>query len=153
MRTEKSDYLYLLFGIFCGFLLGSSVGQETGVWVRRFLSAGAVIFVALLWRWTESRAHTHHLEQWEELRIRGKWFFIISQYVLVRGIVLLVILAGPAAFELRFSNPIMVVAALSGALLVLMLMYLGHQEWNECEREFAIQSLRKAAEFIASKQN
>jgi hypothetical protein len=153
MKTERFGFLFLLFGIFCGFLLGSALAPETGVWVRRGLSAGAIFFVALFWRRIESRSHALHVEQWENLRNMGKWNFILSRYVLIRGIVLFVIFVGPAVSELSFSVPFIVVLALGGTLLVPLLLYLGHQEWNDCEREMEIRSLRKTAEFISSKQN
>jgi hypothetical protein len=153
MKTGKFEYLYLLFGILFGFLLGSSLDHETGVWVRRGLSAGAILFVAFFWRRTESRAHQSHLEQWDDLRVRGKWYFILSRYLLVRGIVLMVMFAGPYVSVLRFSVTVTFVLAFCGALLVPMLLYLGHQEWNDCARESEIQTLRKTAEFISSKQN
>jgi hypothetical protein len=153
MKAERFEYLYLLFGILCGFLLGSSLDQETNVWVRRLLFTGAIFFVALLWRRMESRAHKHHLEQWEGLRIRGRWYFILSRYMLVRGIVLLVIFVGPALSWLKFSIALMATLAFVGILLVPLLLYLGHQEWNDCVRENEIRSLRQTAEFISSKQN
>jgi hypothetical protein len=153
MKTERFKYLHLLFGILFGFLLGSSLEHETGVWVRRALSAGAILFVALFWRRTESGAHTYHLEKWDELRVRGKWYFIASRYVLVRGMVLIVIFVGPWVTDLRFSGTVTFVLAFCGALLAPLLLYLGHQEWNDCARESEIQTLRKTAEFISSKQN
>jgi len=153
MKTGRSEYLSLLFGLYCGFLLGSSLGQEAGVWIRRAVYSVGVLFIAFFWRRIESRVHAEHLDQWEELRARGKRYFVISRYVVVRGFVLLVIFAGPAIFELRFSNPLLFVTAVTGAILVPMFVYLGHQEWQECEREFEIRTIKNAAEYIALKQN
>ena len=125
MKTERFEYLYLLFGFYCGFLLGSSLGQEAGVWVRRAVSSAGILFIAFLWRRTESRAHRQHLDQWEDLRVRGKWYFVVTRYVVFRGFVLLVIFAGPALFELRFSNPLLVCHRDRGAILVPMFVYIG----------------------------
>ena len=111
-----------------------------------------ILFVAFFWRRIEAKAHRRHLDQWDDLRVRGKWFFVLSRYVLRRGSVLLVIFAGPAAFETTLSATI-VFNLLFAALVVPLLAYLGNQEWNDCEREKEIQSLRSAAEFISSKQN
>ncbi|HTY57356.1 MAG TPA: hypothetical protein VMF59_01005, partial [Bacteroidota bacterium] len=112
-----------------------------------------ILFIAFFWRRIESRAHRERLDQWEDLRLRGKWYFVISRYVVVRGFVLLVIFAGPAIFELKFSDPLIFVTAVTGAVLVPMFIYLGHQEWQECEREFEIRAIKNAAEFISLKQN
>lgn len=153
MKTERFEYLYLLFGLYCGFLLGSSLGQEVGVWFRRAVYSIGILFIAFFWRRIESRAHRENLERWEELRSRGKWYFVISRYVVVRGFILLVIFAGPALFELKFSNPLLFVTAVAGAILVPMFVYLGRQEWLECEREFEIRAIKNAAEYISLKQN
>ena len=153
MKTGRFDYLYLMFGILCGFLLGTSLDRETGMWVGRVLSVGTLSFLALRGRRIEARAHTDHLEHWEELRTRGKWYFVLSRYVLFRGIVLLVMFVGLPVSGLTSSVNVTGIVALVGTLLVPMLLYIGHQEWNDCEREIEIRSLRQTAEFISSKQN
>jgi hypothetical protein len=153
MKTERFEYLYLLFGLYCGFLLGSSLGVEAGVWFRRAVYSIGILFIGFFWRRIESRAHREHLDQWEELRARGKWFFVISRYVVVRGFVLLVIFGGPAVFEMRFSGTLLAVTAVTGAILVPMFVYLGQQEWHECQREFEIRAIKNAAEYISLKQN
>jgi hypothetical protein len=149
MKSEKFNYLYFLFGVLCGFLLGSSLEPQTGVWVRRVLAGIALCLVALFWRRTEAKSHRYHLEQWEELRLRGRWFFVITRYLLLRGIVLIVIFGGSAIFETWYAAPLLFLVA----ILVPLLLYLGVQEWNDCEKEFEIQSLRQTAEFISLKQN
>ncbi len=153
MKSERFEYLYLLFGVLCGFLLASALGPETGVWIRRALSGAGVLFVAFFWRRIEAKAHRRYLEHWEEFRARGKWFFACTRYVLLRGAVLFVILGSPTAIELKFSGSLIFVNVLLGVVLVPLLLYLGIQEWNDCEREFEIRTIRNAAEFISLKQN
>ena len=60
---------------------------------------------------------------------------------------------GPWATDIRLSVTVNFVLAFCGALFVPMLLYLGHQEWDDCLRDTEFQTLRKTAEFISSKQN
>ncbi|HUI09332.1 MAG TPA: hypothetical protein VL221_03335 [Bacteroidota bacterium] len=153
MRSERFELLYLLFGILCGFLLGSAIDPETGVWIRRVLGAAGILIVGFFWRRVEARAHRSHIEQWDEIVERGKWRFVLTNYVLLRGFVLLVILGGPTAMEAKFYTTTIAVDAIAGVVVIPLLMYLGLIEWNECRREVEIRALRDAAEFITSKQN
>lgn len=153
MRSERFDYLYLLFGMLCGFLLGSTLEQEWAVITRRMLFAGAILFIAFFWRRIESKAHNRHLEQWDEIEARGKWRFIVTRYVLARGAVFVVLLIGPALTTLQFSAPAISILTFAGSLLIAILLFLGHEEWKDCEVEMEILALRQTGEFIASKQN
>jgi hypothetical protein len=153
MKIERFDYLYMLFGVLCGFLLGSSVGQESAGVVRRMLFASAIFFVAFYWRKIESKAHSQHLQQWDELEERGKWRFIVTRYLLARGAVLSVLLYGPALSTIRFSGVVLAILAFSGSLLIAILLWLGHEEWNDCDQEMQILALRQTGEFITSTQN
>lgn len=153
MKTERFDYLYLLFGIYCGFLLGSFIDGEAAAWVGRILSTAAILFVASRMKWIEAKSHRRHIEQWQDLKAGGKWHFVFVRYVLIREVVILIIFVGPLESTLKLSLTFLGTAAFVGAVLAPVLVYLGHQEWNDCERESEIQTLRIAADFISSKQN
>jgi len=153
MKSERFEIFYLLFGLLCGFLLGSSIDPDTGVWIRRALGAAGIFVVGAFWRRIEARAHRSHIERWEEIAARGKWRFVLTYYVLVRGFALLVILGAPWAFEARFSPVTLMVDGVAAVLVVPLLVYLGTVEWNDCRRQDEIRALRDAAEFITSKQN
>jgi len=153
MKTERFEIFYLLFGVLCGFLLGSSLDPDAGVWVRRTLGACGIFVVGFFWRRIEARAHRSHIEHWDEIAPRGKWRFVLTNYVLFRGFILLVVLGGPWASVTRFSTATLLVDAAAALLVIPLLMYLGLIEWNECRRDVEIRALRDAAEFITSKQN
>jgi hypothetical protein len=153
MKTERFGYLYMLFGLLCGFLLGSSLDQHSTMLFRRILSALAILFVAIFWGLIDAKAHTHHLEQWDTLRVSGKRYFILTRYVLLRGTILSTILIGPAITALKFSSSVIVILTLSGLPLIGILLYFGHQEWNECEQEIQIRDLKRTAELILSRKN
>ena len=153
MKTDRFEIFYLFFGLLCGFLLGSSIDPDAGVWIRRTLGAAGIFIVGFFWRRVEARAHRSHVERWDEIAPRGKWWFVLKNYVLLRGCVLLVILGAPAGFETRFSTVTLAVDAIAAVLVIPLLVYLGVVEWNECRRHIEILALRDAAEFITSKQN
>ncbi len=153
MKPERFDYIYLLFGMLCGFLIGTSVGQESAIIARRMLFAAAIMFVALFWRRIESKAHKQHLLEWDDIEERGKWQFILVRYVLVRGIVFVVLLIGPALSTLKFTINTISILVFAGSLLISILLYLGHEEWSDCVQEMEILALRQTGEFIASNKN
>lgn len=153
MKTERFDYIYLLFGIFCGFLLGSSLDQESSVVIKKVVIAFAIIFVAIFYGKLEAKSHRHHLNTWEKIRSGRKWSFILTRYILLRGIILSVILIGPAISALRLSAVILWILIFCLIPLFGYMMYKGHEEWNECEQAIHIASLRQVADSITSKNN
>ena len=153
MKPERFDYIYLLFGMLCGFLIGTTLGQEWAIIVRRMLFVGAIMFIAFFWRRIESKAHNQHLAEWDEIEARGKWRFILMRYVVLRGIVLVVILIGPALSTLRFSITAVSILVFATSLLIAILLFLGHEEWYDCDQEMRILALRQTGEFIASNKN
>jgi len=146
MSNTRFPYFYFLFGALCGFLLGSSLKKESSVIVGKVLFAVAVLLIAFFWRRVEATAHTRHVEAWYLLRPRGKWYFIITRYLLLRGSVLLVVLIGPIYLTLGLSTFHFDYLVLVLMLFIFITLYLGHEEWSNCEREYEILVIRQAAE-------
>jgi hypothetical protein len=153
MKIERFNYLYFFPGVFFGFLIGSSVDQETSVVVKKYILALAIICIAFFWRRFESKAHRHHLATWEHIQQLGKWYFIITRYLLLRGIILSAILIGPAISTLQFSAVILKVLTLSLIPLVGLMLYYGLEEWNDCEQEAQILKLKQVSEMISATNN
>lgn len=146
MTTRISVLLYLFFGLLCGFLIGTSLDEEISVIVGRIIFTIAIFLLVILWQPIETSAHKRHLELWRTLRQRGKWLFILSRYVLLRGTVLAVIVLAPFLRELIFNTTVSIILLLSLALLIPTLSFLGYEEWKRCEQEFHVLALRQAAE-------
>ena len=146
MTTRASVFFYFFFGLLCGFLLGTSLDKEISVTFGRLIFALAIVLLAIFWRRIETNAHKRHLELWHTLRQRGKWFFILTRYVLLRGSVLVVILIAPFLAALRFTTLVSIILLLTLVPLMLMLSFLGHEVWTICEQEFEVLALRQAAE-------
>lgn len=133
--------------------MGSSVYQETSVAVRKYILALGIIFIAFFWRRFKSKAHRHHLTIWEHIRQQGKWYFIITRYLLLRGIILSVILIGPAISSLQFSAVILKIIIVSLIPLFGIIFYYGFEEWNDCEQEVQIIKLKQVSEVISTTNN
>jgi len=153
MKTRVVNGLYILFGILCGLVAGSILDRGTDLFLTKALSVGALMFIGLRGRWIESRMHQKYVENWGEVRTRGKWWFVLARYAFPRWVVLLVIVVGLQWKFTAASMDILETLEFTGALLVPVLLYMGHLEWHESEREHEIRTIRDAAEYISLKQN
>ena len=153
MKRERFDYFYLLFGAFCGLLIGTSLDAAWVLLLRRMLFALVILFIAIFWRRFEEKSHAYHIERWDALRARGKWNFVFTHYVVARGIVLIVFLLGPAVSSLHFIPQVIGILSLCGLLVVGTLIYFGVQEWEDCSQEMQVRLLRNTAEFISANLN
>jgi len=151
MKNKVSILLYIFFGFFSGFLLGASLDRELSMMLGRVLYACGILIVGLFWRTIDVRSHHHHLEIWLELRRRGKWYFIVTRYILLRGGLLLALFGAPLFFNVPFAGPIDRMLELMIIVLMVMMLLLGHLEWRFCEQDSTILAFKRAAE--AAKQN
>jgi hypothetical protein len=94
--------------------------------------------------------HAQNVEFWERHHVRGQWYFVITQYCLLRGSLVLFILIAPVytisgvtITDLRYTSMIVV-------LLSIVTIWTGCIEWSSCEREFTARSIRDAAEQVRS---
>ena len=144
--SRSVSLLYFFSGLLVGLLIGVSLDKEWTSVVSRFISAGAIIIIAFFWQRIESATQKRYLESWPHHRSRGKWRFILTHYVLIRGTILFMLFAGPMlpSIKLMMSTGIIILA--SAALLALLLMYLGHEAWTKCEQDYEVQMFRQAAE-------
>ncbi len=144
--SRPLSLLYFFFGLLCGLLVGVSLDKRWSDVVAKIISAGAIILMTFFWRRIESFAHKRYLETWATRRSRGKWFFVLTDYVLIRGTILFVAAAGPMLPTLTFTTYTVSIILASVVVLALLLTYLGHEAWTACEQDYAVQVLRQAAE-------
>ncbi len=144
--SKPLSTFYFLSGLLVGLLIGVSLDKQWSYLVSRFISSGAIILLALFWQRIESFAHDHYLETWQAHKARGKWRFIFTHYVFVRGIILLVVTAGPMLPSLTLTTNTAAIILASIVSLVLLLVYLGHEAWIRCEQDYEILQLRQAAQ-------
>ncbi len=137
---------YFLAGLLVGLLIGLSINRGWSDIATKFISAGLIIVFAFFWRQIESFAHRRYMETWSVRRTLGKWCFITTQYVLLRGTVLLLAVAAPMLPSLIVTTFTLMIILACVITLALLLMYLGHESWTECEQEYAVQLLRQTAE-------
>jgi uncharacterized membrane protein YoaK (UPF0700 family) len=153
MKIERFNYLYFFLGVFFGFLIGSSVDPETSVVVKKYIFAIAIICIAFFWRRLESNAQRHNLATREHIQQQGKWYFIITRYLLLRGIILSAILIGPVISTLLLSTVILKILTVSLVPLIGLMFYYGVEEWNDCEQEVQIIKLKQVSEVISTTNN
>jgi Mn2+/Fe2+ NRAMP family transporter len=146
MMNKSTAFFYFLFGLLWGFFLGASLEEAASVTVGKVIFAVVVLVLAFFSRRLESLAHKQHMQKWNDLRNRGKWHFILTRYVLLRGSILVVLLVGPLLPALKYSALIFTVLLLAFVLLAVILSYVGHEEWMMCEEDYQVQVLRQAAE-------
>ena len=146
MKSRVVRYAYYFFGLVCGYFLGTSLGKEGSRLTSKLVPALAIFFIAFFWRRIEAAARRDYLDAWERLRVHGKWYFVITRYVLLRGFVLSVVLLGPFYASMEFSKTTLVVLASTAAILALMLGFLGLEEWTRCSQDFEVLVFKHAAE-------
>ena len=144
--SKPLSLLYFFSGLLCGVLVGASLGERWSGVFTKFISAGAIIVIAFFWHRIESVVHKRYLETWSIRRSRGKWHFILTEYVLIRGIILLVLTAGPMLPTLIITELTASILLATIVVLALLLIYLGYEAWTQCEQDYDIQVLRQAAE-------
>jgi len=144
--SRSLSFLYFFFGLLCGLLFGVSLDKRWSDVVTKIISAGVITLMAFFWWRIESFAHKRYLETWTTRRSRGKWLFVFTEYVLIRGAVFFVAVAGPMLPTLTLTTYTVSILLGSVAALILLLTYLGHESWTACEQDYAVQVLRQAAE-------
>lgn len=144
--SKSLSLLYFFAGLLCGILVGGSLDRRWSGVFTTFISAGAIILIALFWQRIESVTYKRYLETWSIRRSRGKWPFILTEYVLIRGIILFLVTAGPMLPTLILTKYTASILLASIVVLALLLVYLGYEAWTRCDQDYDIQVLRQAAE-------
>jgi|GEM_PF-2329070 len=146
----KRSTIWTVFfcGSVFGFVLCFVMQQQSPITFAWLVPA--MVFCVAIWFliWAEEWTHAERLARWEIIRRRGKWFFIVSRYVLLRGLVLIIVYAAPAYF-----SPGLHAVALVSLLVLIVTLILGHQEWTDCENQYRIDTLRKSAVILKAIQN
>lgn len=137
---------YVLIGFIAGFGFGVITERLSALTFERLAFFFGIVVLIALWQWFEHASHRRNLEKWEKIRLRGKWYFIATRYLLTRAIIVLVLMLVPLWSVLKFSGYSLLALALSYLIGILSLTFLGYQEWSTCEQEFEILLLRKTAE-------
>ena len=155
MTTKPKFFyvFYLLAGLLVGIFVGASIGRQWVTVVSRLISSCVILATALFWRRVESYAHKRYLETWSIRRIRGKWAFIVTHYIFLRGGLLFAAFVGPMFLQSPITKETLMIISVSLLVLTGSMVYLGHASWTECERDYEIKMLRGAAERMRTVSN
>lgn len=146
MKERVFPILYIFIGLYCGFLLGAFLDPDLSAAVAKGLYATAILILVLFWRRIDQRMHQRHVQNWVELRRKGRWYFIVTRYVLLRGGILLAIFGGPLLLKIRFVGAVIPFLAFSVVVLIVLMTLLGLVEWRYCEQDCEILALKRAAQ-------
>ena len=113
----------------------------------------AIICLALFGKQLDSALLGLDIQNWSSLRSRGKWYFVATRYVLLRGFVLFMVFVLPSFAGVTFSNTILLATSVGYLVLAIVLAYFGLEQWRASEQEYAIRLLRNASEHVRLAQH
>jgi hypothetical protein len=153
MRINSLSTFYLFFGLVCGLFLGTSLGSETSALVSKAVFFLSIAVIAVFGKRIDAALHNSDLEAWHLLRLRNKWYFVLTRYILLRGTSLFILFVFPLVSNVRFSEAIVLALASTIILIIGILTFFGLGEWRNCEQEYAIRLLKSAGEQARIAQN
>lgn len=141
-------YVCFAVGLVYGFGLGVLLEQTSTVNATSFsFLLGTLILIPAL-GWIETRNHERRVANWEQIREKGKLIFILTRFVILRGAIIGTILV----LFLRSKAPLSSIFEITVPLVALGFAFVGYQEWQNCELEYGILSLKSAAERIETRR-
>ena len=142
---KSLSVFYFFAGLLVGLLIGLSVSRELSAAAAKIVSSGIIILISLFWRRIESLTRERYLETWSFRRAQGKWKFILTHYVLIRGTFIYLAISAPMIPALVLTIVNLVIILSTVVLLALLMVYLGHEVWTQCEQDYTVKVLREAA--------
>jgi hypothetical protein len=153
MKIRSLSPFYLFFGLACGVLLGTFLGHEASVTISKIVFFLSIIVIAIFGKQIDAALHNFDLQDWHILRNRSKWYFVLTRFILLRGIVLFTLFALPMVSGVTFSTTVFIALAISFIVIVAIVTYFGLDEWKNCEQDYTIRLLKNAGEQARIVQN
>ena len=139
-------YIYLLMGFLVGFMVGAAPEHATGFPLHKLGYDLVAVAVILLYMWFERTSHNRHLSRWQSHRTRGRFYFVLSHYIVARTIPILSILILLINPRLRLTIESIYMLIITACLALAAFVLLGYQEWATCEADFSVQAMKDAAQ-------
>jgi len=137
---------YVLIGFIAGLAFGVGTGVDSTVTLQRFAYFVGALIVIGIWQWFENTSHNRHLAKWEKYVRRGKWNFIVTRYLVPRGIMVLLFIFLPFIGKVNLTTDSLLVLCVTAIIGLSAMAFLGYQEWSNCQQDFEIQSLKQATQ-------
>jgi SNF family Na+-dependent transporter len=96
MTNRPPAYVIFLFGLLCGLLIGVALDKTWSEAVTKFVYSSAIVILASFGQHLESAAQRRYLAEWSTMRARGKWYFIATRYIVLRGLLALLLIGAPS---------------------------------------------------------
>jgi hypothetical protein len=129
----KISYTNFAVGLLYGFGLGVLLDQASLVNMTTFSLLIAFLIIVPAVGWLESHNHRRRVQNWPRIQQQGKFMFVLSRYLLLRG----GILAAVLMYALRDRISSTSIYEITVPILMLAVGIVGVQEWTNCERAFA----------------
>jgi hypothetical protein len=129
----KTAYTNFALGLLYGFGLGVLLDQASLVNLTSFSLLIAFLVLVPALGWLESYNHRRRVENWPRIQAQGKFRFVITRYVLLRG----GIIAALLMYSLRDRIGFGLIHEIAIPVLIVAVAIVGFQEWANCEKAFA----------------
>lgn len=153
MKTKLFPIYFTLFIFTEGLVLGSLMDRETGALISKVVMGISILLLAFYGRKIEKAFHRSDMEIWPSIRLRGKGYFIVTRYLLARGIILSMVFFIPVFLSINGSRVLTITVLFGSGVLSLFLWGLGQYEWKNCETEYRISILKEAGQQVRIMQN
>lgn len=126
----KRVYSGFAIGLLYGFGLGVLLDKSSLVNVTSLsLLIGFLALVPAL-GWLETYTHRRRLENWPSIQRQGKFMFVLTRYVVLRGGIIAVVLM----YALRDTIGSVPIHGITVPVLLFAVGIIGVQEWTNCEK-------------------
>lgn len=145
--------LLLFLGFVIGFLLATVIPKEVSFIGAKLIVLVSIIGISFFGKSIDTILHNHSMEYWTTFSSKGKWYFIATRYIVLRGIVLFLLFVFPLLVSVRLSVIVLFAAVCGYIFFAVFLSYFGIEEWKRCEHENVIRSLKETGERLRAVQN
>jgi hypothetical protein len=126
----KTSYTNFAVGLLYGFGLGVLLDQASLVNATTFSLLIAFLVLVPALGWLESYNHRRRVKNWTRIRNQGKFLFVFTRYVLLRG----GIMAAALMLALRGTIVSAYIHEIAIPVVIVALGIVGFQEWTNCEK-------------------
>ncbi len=128
----RTTYTVFAVGLLYGFGLGVLLDAASLVNMTSFSLLIAFLVLVPALGQLESYNHRKRVENWARIQAQGKFMFIVSRYMLLRGGIIMTVLM----YALRDRITSGLVQEITIPVLMVAVGLVGFQEWENCERAF-----------------
>ena len=143
-RDILRGFSWAIVGYFIGFHAAHSNPDPISSFKNLLMFIVSAIVIGII-IWFDRTSQQWQSANWEKIRTKGKWSFVLLRYLVATSFVLLALLFLPFMISLGPTSPLLVALVIAAVVLCPLFVYIGLQEWSKNEREFLADPILKAA--------